>query len=118
MKYFDEVMILTEDYEKNGLKKGARGIVVSPMITDNTFKVIFFDGNNWDFILHDIFIGHLTEKTRGCSTDKDILKRLPKRNKSLWCKVEDGFILNLNGEVKNKIPYEYVIEYYKKEQTD
>ncbi len=40
-------------------------------------------------------------------TDKDILEDLPGRNPNWWCKVEDRYIVNLKGERKNKIPYDY-----------
>ena len=39
--------------------------------------------------------------------DEWILNASPKHNKKWWCKVENGFILNLQGEKLNKIPYEY-----------
>lgn len=38
---------------------------------------------------------------------KMILDELPKNNPKWWCKVEDGFIVNLLGEKKNKIAYDY-----------
>ena len=40
-------------------------------------------------------------------TDKDILNSLPANNPAWWCKVENGYILNLLGQKKNKIPYDY-----------
>ena len=36
-----------------------------------------------------------------------ILNDLPQNNPKWWCKVEDGYILNLLGEKKNKEPYKY-----------
>ena len=39
--------------------------------------------------------------------DEEILEALPKQNPKWWCKVEDGYIINLLGEKKNKIPYDY-----------
>lgn len=44
--------------------------------------------------------------SRGPS-DEDILEDLPGHDPAWWCKVEDGYILNLKGERKNKIPYDY-----------
>ena len=32
---------------------------------------------------------------------------LPLNNPKCWCKVENGYILNLLGEKKNSIPYDY-----------
>ena len=40
-------------------------------------------------------------------TDDDILEDLPQHDTRWWCKVEDGYILNLLGEKKNKEPYKY-----------
>ena len=40
-------------------------------------------------------------------TDDDILEDLPQNAPRWWCKVEDGYILNLLGEKKNKEPYKY-----------
>lgn len=31
----------------------------------------------------------------------------PLKYKDWWCKVEDGYIVNLKGEKKNKTPYDY-----------
>ena len=39
--------------------------------------------------------------------DEDIKKSLPEKYKDWWCKVEDGYIVNLKGEKKNKTPYDY-----------
>ena len=36
-------------------------------------------------------------------TDNKIKESLPENHKDWWCKVEDGYILNLNG--KKKIKY-------------
>ena len=41
-----------------------------------------------------------------CSDDI-ILESIPRHNKDWWCKVEGGYIVNLKGERKNKIPYDY-----------
>ena len=40
-------------------------------------------------------------------TDAEIQESLPKQDPRWWCKVENGFIMNLLGEKKNKIPYDY-----------
>ena len=40
-------------------------------------------------------------------TDEAILEDLPNHDPEWWCKVEDGYIWNLKGEKKNKIPYDY-----------
>ena len=41
------------------------------------------------------------------ATDEMIKDSLPEKYKDWWCKVENGFIINLKGEKKNKIPYDY-----------
>ena len=33
--------------------------------------------------------------------------RARKKKDFEWCKVEDGYIINLKGEKKNKIPFDY-----------
>ena len=45
-------------------------------------------------------------KDGNCS-DKTIKNSLPENHKDWWCKVEDGFIVNLKGKKKNKIAYDY-----------
>ena len=40
-------------------------------------------------------------------TDEELLEELPTPDPHWWCKVEDGYIINLLGERKNKIPYDY-----------
>ncbi len=40
-------------------------------------------------------------------TDNDLLEAIPKNDPSWWCKVENGYIINLLGEKKNKTPYNY-----------
>ncbi|MCM1042819.1 MAG: hypothetical protein NC350_01245 [Corallococcus sp.] len=40
-------------------------------------------------------------------TDEYLLKELSAQDTRWWCKVEDGYILNLKDERKNKIPYKY-----------
>ena len=39
--------------------------------------------------------------------DEWILDSIPKHNKNWFCKVEDGYIVNLQGERLNKVPYDY-----------
>lgn len=118
MKWMDEVKVLTDKYEEQGVKKGEKGLIIEPEIVDNKFNVVFFKGDGWDFVVLDVFIGHIRETKESEATDKDIKRRLPNKDASIWCKVEDGIILNLKGERKNTIPYDYIVEYYKKEQTN
>ena len=39
--------------------------------------------------------------------NNDIYNNLPENHKDCWCKVEEGFIVNLKGEKKNNKPYHY-----------
>ena len=41
------------------------------------------------------------------TSDDWILDSIPKHNKKWWCKVEDGYIVNLQGEKLNKVPFDY-----------
>jgi hypothetical protein len=45
-------------------------------------------------------------KDGNCS-DECIKNSLPEKHPNWWCKVEDGYILNLLGEKKNNEPYKY-----------
>ena len=36
-----------------------------------------------------------------------LLKSLPEKYPNWWCKVEDGYIVNLEGDKLNKVPYDY-----------
>lgn len=58
-------------------------------------------------IPHYFLIEDLKAIKESSATDKEILEALPLKNPDWWRKVEDGFIKNLKGEVKNRIPYDY-----------
>ena len=126
MKIYDDVKVISdnEKYEKEGVYKGMIGYIVMPEIRYDCFLVCFIDENfkkhnddyDW-FRLHyneikdDIFceikIADLELVKDNGFTDAGILDSLPNNNPKWWCKVEDGFIMNLLGERKNKIPYDY-----------
>ncbi|MCM1042586.1 MAG: hypothetical protein NC350_00005 [Corallococcus sp.] len=76
-----------------------------PEIRNNTFEVEFFDLKD-DFAI-EAFVGDLEVTQEAPVTDEEILEDLPKHDPRWWCKVENGYILNLKGERKNKIPYDY-----------
>ena len=124
MKFFDDVKVIKDCkyYNDNGIFKGQIGTINSAEIRDNTFKVIFIDekfsdkktkwtDENWDEIKDDILleinIEDLEVVKESDTTDEDILQSIPLQNKEWWCKVENGYITNLLGEKKNKIPYDY-----------
>ena len=110
MKFLDEVKLLRDapEYNSKQIYKGMVGLIIEATIRKNTFEVIFWDDNmiNDDIII-SIKIEDLELVKDGGASDAKILDDLPKNNPSWWCKVEDGYILNLKGERKNKIPYDY-----------
>lgn len=126
MKIYDEVKVINDKdyYIKNDVHKGMIGTIIQPEIRDNCFLVNFLDKNylkhrddpDWftlhhkeikDDIIIDIKIEDLELVEIGFATDETILNELPKNNPQWWCKVEEGYIMNLLGEKKNKIPYDY-----------
>ena len=124
MKLFDEVKVLknTKFYNDNEIYEGMIGRVWSGEIRDNSFLVIFIDEKFkdknfiWtdenmfdvkDDIIIPIKINDLELVKDGNATNENILEDIPKNNPKWWCKVEDGYIMNLLGEKKNKIPYDY-----------
>ena len=110
MKVLDRVIVLRDKKEYNdfGVYKGMEGTIIEAEIRDRCFYVNFIDPNMIEDdigILIDIEDLELVKD--GGASDAEILDCLPKNNPSWWCKVEDGYILNLKGERKNKIPYDY-----------
>ena len=74
----------------------------------NCFYVVFIDPNFIkDNILAVIKIKDLELVEESDMTDEQILADLPKNDPHWWCKVENGYIVNLLGEKKNKIPFDY-----------
>lgn len=111
MKYLDRVKVININnyYKEHGIYLNRIGTIMSGEIRFNTYYVIFNneEGNkNW-YDECEINIKDLEFVEDGKATDAMILEDLPKNDPRWWCKVEDGFILNLLGEKKNKIPYDY-----------
>ena len=110
MKYLDKVKVINdkEIYKKYNIHQGMIGTIIDAESRDNCFHVIFVDKN---MINDDIFlpikIKDLELVKDNNTSDDLILEAIPKNNPKWWCKVEDGFITNLLGEKKNKIPYDY-----------
>ena len=112
MQYLDTVKVINinKEYEKDGVSLGDIGVIWDPEIKDNCFYVMFerktsTGGFVCKYSIIDVKDLILIEK--GICDDALLKKDLPNKNISLWCKVENGYILNLKGQRKNKIPYEY-----------
>ena len=124
MKFLDDVEVINDKTEYNAKEvyKGMRGTIMDAEIRFNIFIVIFIDErvkdkefirkeenffNLKDDILCPINITDLKLIKDNGATDESIQDSLPSHDPKWWCKVENGFILNLKGEKKNKIAYDY-----------
>ena len=109
MKWLDLVKVKCskEKYEKEKVFKGAIGTIIMSEIRSNCFEVVFSDKEGKDYAQIEIKIEDLEVVEDGNATDEMILEELPKNNPKWWCKVEHGFIVNLLGEKKNKVAYDY-----------
>ena len=127
MKFLDKVKVvnLKKSYEKENIKLNEVGVIWEAEIRDNSFYVMFdnnsdekfynnsdekFDNEKKDksfFKYCIINIEDLELVEEGLADDNTILDALPQNNPNWWCKVENGYILNLLGERKNKEPYKY-----------
>lgn len=122
MKLLDDVRVINDNYKKQNVTNGMIGTIVDADIRWNSFFVCFQDQRvlDKDFMSKeenvfklddDICIGvkiqdlELVKDNKG--TDENIFKDLPQNHKNCWCKVENGYIVNLKGEKKNKIPFDY-----------
>jgi len=110
MKYMDKVKVITQKdkYKKNNISIGEIGTIINAEIRDNDFYVVFDNNNEFDWYKYcEINVGDLELVEDGKYTDQQILQDLPRQNPAWWCKVENGYIKNLLGDKKNKIPYDY-----------
>lgn len=107
MKWLDEVRVLTDKYEREGVKKGAVGTIIFAWLRYNEYEVVFSNKDGRDYAQIEINVSDLEVVKSSNITDADILEDLPGHNPNWWCKVENGYILNLKGERKNKIAYDY-----------
>ena len=78
-----------------------------PEIRNNTFECELFEVDEEIYPILSVNVSDLEVIQQSDITDKDILEDLPNQDPHWWCKVEDGYIMNLLGERKNKIPYDY-----------
>lgn len=122
MKLLDEVKVVTDNYKENGITKGMIGTIIEADIRWESFYVCFQDQRVHDKtfmqnqenifkLKNDICCGikikDLELLKDNNTTDEIIKDSLPEKHKDWWCKVENGFIINLKGVKKNKIPYDY-----------
>ena len=121
MKLFDEVKVIKEKerYKDYNIHQGMIGTIIDSEIRFRAFQVIFtdpktkqldFDWENDKFdddIVEYIDIEDLEVVKESDVTDEYILSGLPKKYPNWFCKVEDGYIVNLQGERLNKVPYDY-----------
>lgn len=124
MKIYDKVRVTKncKRYNDEGVYAGMVGTIILAEIRNNKFMVCFIDErvNDKEFmsieenmykleddILCDINIADLELVKDNHATDETILSELPSPDPRWWCKVEDGYILNFDGERQNKIAYDY-----------
>ena len=107
MKWLDTVKVVTNKYESHGVKEGDIGTILMSEIRNDSFWVVFSDSDGKDYAEIDIKVFDLELVKDNGVTDDKILNDLPLQNPKWWCKVENGFIMNLKGERKNTKPFEY-----------
>jgi hypothetical protein len=109
MKYLDDVKVIKgrPEYSKEGVEMGMEGIILMAEIRYGTFEIVFPDEDGADRNFVGIRPEDLEVIRSSDLTDEEILNSLPNHDPRWWCKVKDGFIVNLNGEKKNKIAYDY-----------
>lgn len=107
MKYNDTVKLINyrKAYNEDEIHLNDIGSIILPEIRDDEFYVCFETQNGYKYA--SVKIQDLELVKDAGSSDDDILEAIPKNNPHWWCKVEDGYIMNLLGEKKNKIPYDY-----------
>lgn len=109
MKWLDDVRVTVskKEYEEQGVFEGAVGTIIFAEIRHNQFEVVFSRPDGSDYAEIDINVADLELVKDNGLTDEEILEDLPEHDPHWWCKVENGFILNLLGDKKNKIAYDY-----------
>ena len=106
MKLLDDIEIINNNYAKLGIPKGTKGIIVLAEIRSNAFECELLNIND-DYPIFSIKIADMKVIKESDYSDEELLEELPTPDPHWWCKVEDGYIINLLGEKKNKIPYDY-----------
>ena len=114
MKLFDTVKLISdkEKYKIDGVKKGEIGTIIQECIIFTAskigcFDVVFFpEAPNKDvYVSVDVCDLEVVEES--AITDEELLECISSHDPSRYCKVVDGYIMNLKGEKLNKIPYKY-----------
>ena len=111
MKYGDLVKVIVErdEYAKHNVHKGMVGMLTDAEIRGCDIMVVFsykYSPDNEDIYI-PIYVGDIETIEDGKYSDEQILKDLPSCDPRWWCKVENGYIVNLLGEKKNKIQFDY-----------
>lgn len=122
MKLLDDVRVINDNYQDQGIRKGMVGTIIEAEIRWDSFFVNFQDQRVYDKdfmskeenifqLKDDICIGIKIKdlglvKDNHCD-DETIRDSLPEKHKHQWCKVENGYIVNLSGKRKNRIAYNY-----------
>ena len=114
MKLFDKVKLISDKkkYEIDGVKKGEIGTIIQEclMFTAGkvgSFDVLFFEDSKDEEVYISVDVCDLEVVKESAITDDELLECISSHNPAKWCKVVDGYIMNLKGEKLNKIPYQY-----------
>ena len=124
MKMLDDVKVIKnrDEYRKENIFAGMIGTIIDAEIRFGEFFVCFQDQRTLDRefmskeenifkLKNDICIPIKIEDLElvkdGKCTDEMIKNSLPRKYPDWYCKGESGYIINLEGKKKNKIPYDY-----------
>ena len=114
MKLYDKVRVTVDKgkYSKEGVKKGDVGTIVQEclMFTGSKvgcFDVMFFEDGEEGEVYVSVDVCDLELVKESAFTDEELLECISDHDPSKWCKVVDGYIMNLKGEKLNKIAYKY-----------
>lgn len=110
MKMYDIVKITKDsDYLfKQGVRAGREGKIIEPEIENGCFSVLFVDRCNTEpDVIADVKIEDLEVVENGFASDDILLEEIGERSSNKWCKVVNGFIMNILGEKKNKVAFDY-----------
>ena len=111
MKFMDRVKVLTDKHEKDDIFKGDIVRILLPEIRGNAFGVVKTYECGGDGWITSVNIKDLEYVESDIDAPEDWLRRelpgIEEDKDKWWCKVVDGYIVNLAGEKKNKIPYDY-----------